>query len=66
MTIQLNGKPAELSAPISIAQFLKEKDLPCDAVAVEYNGEILSKEAFASSILQEGDVLEVLRFVGGG
>lgn len=66
MTIQLNGKPAELSAPISVKTYLQEKGLPLDAIAVEYNGEILSKDAFAGHILKDGDTLEVLRFVGGG
>ena len=66
MTIQLNGKQAELAAPVSIEQFLQEKGLPLDAVAVEYNGDLLSKETFAEHTLREGDVLEVLRFVGGG
>ena len=36
------------------------------AVAVEHNGQLLSSDLFAQTGLAEGDVLELVRFVGGG
>ena len=35
-------------------------------VAVGYNGEVVKKELFASLTLKDGDVLEIVRPVGGG
>jgi len=35
-------------------------------VAVEYNGEILHKQFWATTLMQEGDILEVVTIVGGG
>jgi sulfur carrier protein len=35
-------------------------------IAVEYNEEIISKEQYERIILKEGDVLEIVRFMGGG
>ena len=35
-------------------------------LAVERNGEIVPKAAYGETILQDGDVIEVVNFVGGG
>jgi thiamine biosynthesis protein ThiS len=35
-------------------------------VAVGYNGEVVKKEVFADVCLLDGDVLEIVRPVGGG
>jgi len=35
-------------------------------MAVGYNGGVVKKESFASLTLKDGDVLEVVRPVGGG
>ena len=35
-------------------------------IAVEYNGEILTKSEYANTLLKENDELEVVSFVGGG
>jgi len=35
-------------------------------VAVGYNGEVVKKEAFPGLVLKDGDVLEIVRPVGGG
>jgi len=35
-------------------------------VAVEYNGEILHKQFWDITLIQEGDILEVVTIVGGG
>ena len=35
-------------------------------IAVERNGEIVPKAAYGETILQDGDVIEVVNFVGGG
>ena len=37
-----------------------------DHVAVGYNGEVIKKEEFAKVSLRDGDVLEIVRPVGGG
>ena len=35
-------------------------------VAVGYNGEVIKKEEFTGLTLKDGDVLEIVRPVGGG
>lgn len=35
-------------------------------IMVEKNGRIVDKENYATETLQDGDILEIARFVGGG
>ena len=66
MNIIINGKTQELEAPYTITQLLTRMELADERVAVEYNGDILSQTNYATTVLAAGDVLEVVRFVGGG
>lgn len=66
MTITVNGKKEELPGPITILDFLVQKNLNPDKVVVELNLDIISKDTLKDVMLKENDTLEVLRFVGGG
>ena len=45
---------------------LEERGLRSDRVAVERNGAIVPRAEFAATVLEAGDRLEIVRFVGGG
>lgn len=66
MNVQINGKSLVLPAQISLLAWIEEQDIPLAAVIVEYNGEILSREHWKTTVLKEGDQVELLQFVGGG
>ena len=66
MIIYLNGKEEEISEKISVAVFLKNKDLDFNSVVVELNQEIVETEDYSKIVIKEKDKLEILRFVGGG
>lgn len=66
MKITVNGKETALEAGCTVETLLREKGIPPASVVAEHNGRILSREDFAAVLLSEGDVLEILRFVGGG
>ena len=66
MVITVNGKPENISGPISLLDFLSAKGIHADGVVIELNQDILEKTAFTDIILQANDKLEILRFVGGG
>jgi len=66
MVVVLNGKETDVSGLMTIADLLAARDVPTETVVVERNGEIIPGEAFGTAQLEEGDHLEVLRFVGGG
>jgi sulfur carrier protein len=69
MTITINGK--ETSVPENPARtidtLLEEQDVSQRLyVTVELNGEILDRDAFATTPVSSGDVIEFLYFMGGG
>ena len=66
ITLTVNGKPRELKQPTTLLQFLKDLGIDSKFVAVAYNGTVLQKDEFPNVTLGQGDVLEVVRPVGGG
>ncbi|MDF1838008.1 MAG: sulfur carrier protein ThiS [Planctomycetota bacterium] len=65
-TIQVNGKSKTLEGPTTVAQLLEELGVPKETVLVECNRQVLPRDQFAERVIEEGDTLELVRFVGGG
>lgn len=66
ISLQVNGKAVELERPITLVIYLEQLGVNPRTVAVEHNGEIIQRSAYASVTLQEGDRVEIVRMVGGG
>lgn len=66
MTIRLNGDPHELPAPMSIDALLDSLAIDPRRVAVEHNRVVIRRPAYAATIVNEGDEVEIVNFVGGG
>jgi sulfur carrier protein len=64
--IVVNGDGQYLEAPVSIADFLQRASLAGKKIAVERNGEIVPRAVHASTLLADGDRLEIVVAVGGG
>ena len=64
--LKVNGKLCELQQPTNVLEFLKNKNVNTKFIAVAHNGNILRKEEYVGTEIQHGDVLEVVRPVGGG
>lgn len=64
--ITLNGQETAVRDNMSIAELLLKKEFRINLVAVEYNGQIPPKSELDKIILKDGDVLEVVAFMGGG
>ncbi len=62
----VNGKPQDLPGPTGLVEFLESLEIKTQFVAVGYNGEVVDKKDFGRIKLHEGDVLEIVRPVGGG
>eukprot|EP01037_Dinobryon_pediforme_P012832 gene12832-12932_t len=65
LNIIVNGEPRR-AAPGSIADLVRLLELDPAKVAVERNAEIVPRSTLAQVPLGEGDVLEIVHFVGGG
>lgn len=64
--VTINGKPDKAAKGKTVAQMLALKEFRMALVAVEYNGKILKKDEYDKTVLQSGDVVEVVSFMGGG
>ncbi|MDT7040911.1 sulfur carrier protein ThiS [Candidatus Nitronereus thalassa] len=66
MNIQVNGESREIQEGMSVASLLRHLEIRGEQVAVEVNREILDKQGFDTRLLQAGDQVEILSFIGGG
>ncbi|MDO6386136.1 MULTISPECIES: sulfur carrier protein ThiS [Uliginosibacterium] len=66
LQITLNGDRRSLASGSSVLNLLEELELVGKRLAVERNGEIVPKGLHASTVLAEGDALEIVVAVGGG
>jgi len=66
IALTVNGERRELDGPIGLIAFLESLAIDPRYVAVARNGDVLPREEWPQTTLQDGDVLEVVRMVGGG
>jgi thiamine biosynthesis protein ThiS len=66
MNLTVNGKPRQVEDPLTLLGLLRSLGVDPRIVAVEHNGEIVKRDHFEATPLQEGDRLEIVRMVGGG
>jgi sulfur carrier protein len=64
--LAVNGKPVTCAPTTYLPQLLEQLGLNPRLIAVEYNGEILHRQFWQETQLQEGDRLEIVTIVGGG
>ena len=64
--LTVNGKSRPIDDSVDLETYLLSFGLNLQFVAVGYNGEVVKKESFANLQLKAGDVLEIVRPVGGG
>jgi sulfur carrier protein len=62
----VNGATERCDRPLAISELLERKALTGRRIAVERNGEIVPRGAHASTLLADGDRLEIVVAVGGG
>ncbi len=66
ITIRLNGKPREIEALQTISALLDSLNISGRQVAVAINGEVMTRDLWSVTLVAGGDVVEIVRAVGGG
>ncbi|MEO0794115.1 MAG: sulfur carrier protein ThiS [Verrucomicrobiota bacterium] len=64
--VTANGETFTLDSPIALPKFLEERGQAPERVLVERNGEALTQSEARAAVLENGDVLEIVRIVAGG
>ena len=66
LALTVNGEPRQVPAPATVADLLHGLGLDPRAVVVELNRNIVRRQHVADTRLADGDVVELVHFVGGG
>jgi thiamine biosynthesis protein ThiS len=66
MRIVLNGDPAELPGPMSVADLLARLEIDPRVVAVECDRVVIKRARHAETMVNEGSEVEIVAFIGGG
>jgi thiamine biosynthesis protein ThiS len=66
LTIRLNGDLFEVAGPLTITALLAQLNIDPRLVAVEHNVEVVKRARYDTTIVNEGDEVEIVNFVGGG
>jgi thiamine biosynthesis protein ThiS len=66
MDVILNGEPATVPAPLTIAGLLAHLDIDARRVAVELNEAVVKRALYEETAINDGDAVEIVNFVGGG
>jgi sulfur carrier protein len=66
IALQVNGKQVDLDEATPLLDYLARLGVDPRSVAVEHNGEIVERDRYRDITLRAGDVVEIVRMVGGG
>ena len=66
ISVKVNGEIREIEKNMNLLDFLIFIGISSTFIAVAYNGEVLRKEQYESIEVSDGDILELVRPVGGG
>jgi len=64
--IRLNGEPHVLDGPLTITELLERLGIDPRRVAVERNLVVVKRVQYPDTLVNEGDEMEIVNFVGGG
>jgi len=64
--VVINGEEQSLERPLTVAEYVASLPVNRRWVAVARNGEVVPRHRWHEVLIEEGDVVEVVRMVGGG
>lgn len=66
ISVFVNGEEKKVEKKINLSEFLSDLSLPTERIAVELNREVVRRGSWNDTMVDEGDRLEIVHFVGGG
>jgi len=66
MKIIVNGESRDVEDGTTISRLLESLGFKPEVTVVERNEDIVDRQVFGTTLLEDGDKLELVRFVGGG
>lgn len=66
MDLNINGEARQMPDGLTVTSLVGHLGMKTDRVAVELNQQIVPRTNWDSTVLKDGDRLEIVHFVGGG
>lgn len=66
MLITVNGQPREVREHITMLELLRDLGVKPEITAIQRNAEIINRKSVDSTVVADGDTIELIRIVGGG
>lgn len=63
--VRINGEELDVAGS-TLSEYLSKTDYDANRIAVEINNNILPKDKYSKTVLRDGDIVEIVSFVGGG
>ena len=63
--VKINGKDYDVSG-MTITKYLASTEYKKELIALERNEEIVPKAEYDNTVIEDGDIIEIVSFVGGG
>lgn len=63
--VRINGTNLDVAGK-TLAEYLTDTNYNPQRIAVEKNGEIIPRDCYGKTVFKDDDIVEVVRFVGGG
>jgi sulfur carrier protein len=66
MIVTVNGEKKDVDEGLNLMRLIETFGLNPKATAVQHNEDIVRREDLNARVLQDGDIIELIRIVGGG
>lgn len=63
---KINGEILSDADGMTLSEYMAKAGFRPDRVAIEYNGEILPKASYDTTVIASSDSVEIVEFMGGG
>lgn len=66
MNVKINGENHTFNDDITLENIIKELNITINSIVAEVNGQVITKEKFSNTVIKDNDIIELIKFVGGG
>jgi len=66
LRVQINGEGRDVADTLKLSELVNELSLAPERVAIELNQKVVRRDLWPTTILADGDRIEIVHFVGGG
>ena len=66
MQIKVNGTFYDFNDNITLENIINQLNISSQNIIAEVNGNVITKEKFNKTVIENNSIIELIKFVGGG